>query len=523
MRKNPFTFKRVCISFFIIVITVASFYSITKIKKTIKLLKHQITKDNDNNQILRYQFYSNWYENNLRSELDFDIETANLSKWNTLSKKEQDVLYKRCQFAVDHAKNLYLSKGYQCIAKIQSFSDQFSDQLRSIKNISYGLDVAYTQENIDTLIDVLLQENKDLVLSNLKLSNNDLYQFFNGISSNEIEFLQKLLSLKVENLSAKVHYRLSMIYNLGRSSNLEISTPDLQKSVIELNYANKLANIKPINITNIAFVLDDNYAEHAAATIASALLNADLDSFYKFYCVMDPKTPISLEYQAKLGSMQNIRNYDIEFVTVDHSKIDMSAVSEIFYKQKIDKRYPFSLVYRLFFDKIFPNLSGLLSLDADLIVLRDLNVFNNLSKQYSISGTYDSYICNCLIRPDCNKILDHYINTGVNYFNLDTIRAGSISKIMEHKLNNTKCDIHWIDQDIINIVFLDHGMKYIPYRWNMWSKFINNEVKTLHHPFIIHYVIDKPWKKLKESELDDIDRVYFRYKGLTPWNKKDKE
>nr|WP_323811231.1 glycosyltransferase [Rickettsia conorii] len=109
---------------------------------------------------------------------------------------------------------------------------------------------------------------------------------------------------------------------------------------------------------------------HAGTVISSSLLNSDLDSFYRFHIVMNSNDPVSQESMEKLASMKYIRDYSIDFTTFPEKILNQALADK---KIKFTDNWPSSIMYRLYFDQIFPHLDSILYLDADIVVLRDLN------------------------------------------------------------------------------------------------------------------------------------------------------
>jgi lipopolysaccharide biosynthesis glycosyltransferase len=455
-------------------------------------------------------YYSRSYSSFRKSHLEFDLITSNLQNKDSLIYREKEALEKLCLFQIEEGiDRIYISKGYDCLSRLQARREDLAEEMRSIKNSSYALDIFYTKDYAQNLAETIVGEHK------IGVNKEDLGKYFTGRSEDEIPFLVKLVELKIPSLSAKARYRLSMIYLLGRSSYLEPSTPNLEKAVVELNSAIQLSSIKAKNVTNIAITINDQYAPHAAATLASALLNADLDSFYNFNFVMNVDDPISEDSKKKLGSMQNIRNYTINFIPVDSKMIPTDLIKNKFHTYE---KFSYMVVYRLFFDKILSKLDRVLYIDADLLVLRDLNYFNKIDmNNYFIAATYDWGVAN-VSRVGCNKDFpNQYINAGVIFFDLKNIRNHSAGDLLINAMLSTKCDLYFFDQDLLNIAFEDR-INYISHRWNYTRNMGNKVISNYYTKFILHYAAKpKPWDK-SLNELNDLDREYWRYRALTPYS-----
>lgn len=230
---------------------------------------------------------------------------------------------------------------------------------------------------------------------------------------------------------------------------------------------------------------------------------------------MNVDDPISEDSKKKLGSMQNIRNYTINFIPVDSKMIPTDLIKNKFHTYE---KFSYMVVYRLFFDKILSKLDRVLYIDADLLVLRDLNYFNKIDmNNYFIAATYDWGVAN-VSRVGCNKDFpNQYINAGVIFFDLKNIRNHSAGDLLINAMLSTKCDLYFFDQDLLNIAFEDR-INYISHRWNYTRNMGNKVISNYYTKFILHYAAKpKPWDK-SLNELNDLDREYWRYRALTPYS-----
>lgn len=169
-----------------------------------------------------------------------------------------------------------------------------------------------------------------------------------------------------------------------------------------------------------------------------------------------------------------------------------------------------------------PNLTSVLSLDADLIVLKDLSYFKTIDMtDYFVAGSYDAG------NPGhnelgCNHALPYfYINAGVMWFNLENMRNNKTEDCLINSLNNTVCSLSMFEQDIINIAFNDR-INHISHKWNHTPSYRSSTTNTNYYTkFILHYSGTKPWaggvEKAQIEQLDDIYKEYWRYRELTPW------
>ncbi|WP_341750389.1 glycosyltransferase family 8 protein [Candidatus Tisiphia endosymbiont of Sialis lutaria] len=511
----------------IIILCILGGYSYDKIK--IKKFSNDLVslQNNDNIQNGKISVvervsdyaYSRIYSNLRKNRFEFDMVVNDLNN-NFLTDERKDYIEKVCLFQIEEAVDrVSIAKGYDCLSRLQLLKKEKAELYRGIKNSSYSLDLLYKSEYALNLAHIIIKDHKEQIFSFIKdLKEEDLLKYFSGYMQDEVAFLNKLIALNIPELSAKAFYRLSMINILGRSSVLEKANIDLKTAVANYQRALNLSGIDANNVTNIALVINDKYAVHAATTIASALLNSDLDSFYDFYFIMDQEDPISIESQEKLSSMQDIKPYKINFINVDNNLLPIELIKSKF--KNCD--WPLLISYRPFFSKILPNLTSVLSLDADLIVLKDLSYFKTIDMtDYFVAGSYDAG------NPGhnelgCNHALPYfYINAGVMWFNLENMRNNKTEDCLVNSLNNTVCSLSMFEQDIINIAFNDR-INHISHKWNHTPSYRSSITNTNYYTkFILHYSGTKPWaggvEKAQIEQLDDIYKEYWRYRELTPW------
>jgi lipopolysaccharide biosynthesis glycosyltransferase len=469
------------------------------------------------NRLAEYAYARN-YSNLRRNQFEFENVLKELSH-EALTTERRDYIEKVCLFEIEEAiDRISIAKAYNYLSLLQRAKQEKAELYRAIRNNSYALDMFYKPEYALNLANIVIKDYEDKIFAaHTGLKEKDLLRYFSGYTKDEMLFLNKVIGLKIPELSTRALYRLSIIYTLGHASSREseINT-NLKQAVLMLNKAIALSGIKGTKIVNIVLVMDEQYAAHASTTIASALLNSDLDSFYQFHIVMDPDNAVSLESQQKLSAMQDIRHYKINFITVDHNLIPIELIKNRFQNCE----WPLLISYRPFLSTILPNLDSVLSLDGDILVLRDLNYFNTIDmRDYFIAGVYD--IGNPLAhnrndRQGCYHLLPYlYINSGVMWFNLENMRNNNAVDLLINALKNTTCALKYFEQDLITVTFHDR-INHISRKWNCAPA--HQDTTNYYTQFILHYIEKnaKPWLTPKE-EAKDFYKEYWLYRELTPW------
>jgi lipopolysaccharide biosynthesis glycosyltransferase len=326
-----------------------------------------------------------------------------------------------------------LAEAYNCLAQVDD------DVYTAIKNTSYALESFYDDKYVQNLI---------------KLIDND---------------------------PNRAMYRKSLVHLLGRESSLEPVNYDLEASAALQKQIS--VDFNPRKTIDVAFVLNDKYVDYAKTTIASILLNADLNSDYNFYIVMDPTDPISAQSQAELKAMSKLRPYKIEF-----REFPLTIIPD---EEVFNKITPKLFIFKALLENVFPDLDSLIVLDVDILVQRDLYTLQhqpNFNK-FILAGALSAQR---LGETNCN-FLYTYVNSGVLVYNLEMMRkTNNTQNILETFRDlgslSSQC-IAQPEQDALNILYSDQIL-HMSKRWNYIPAYPSN---TKCMPFITHYAGVKPW------------------------------
>jgi len=470
--------------------------------------------------------YKKFYSIMREDQFNFDLALEQLDS-ESLNSKDKARLEKICSFQVeDGMVRLEVAKGYDCLLRLYLDKNAtLIQQYKAIKNGSYGLDTLYTKKAAVNLAKLIILGYEDKVKKTLDIKNDDDFiKYLSGYTADEIVFLNSLIALNIPQLTAKCLYRLSLIHLLGRSSfNEKTMKADYKLATEEIQKVIKITGIKQDNTLDIALIINDKFAAHAGAVISSSLLNSDLDSFYRFHIVMNPNDPVTQESMEKLSSMKYIKDYSIDFTVFPENILNNDLAIR---KIKFPDNWPPLIMYRLYFDRLFPELDSILYLDADMVVLRDLNSFKTIDmSEYIAVGTIDTGFTYCInkVKNECNRnIVSSYKNSGIVFFNLKNMREKQSEYMILEAMKNSECKFSFPDQDLLNVAFHDY-IYPLSMRWNFMTHFDN--VSPYFSYFILHYAGLKPWttekQKLwetKQAELKEIEKYYWRYREITPWN-----
>lgn len=250
---------------------------------------------------------------------------------------------------------------------------------------------------------------------------------------------------------------------------------------------------------NICLSCDDNYAKYAGVVITSVLTNALPEDKLNFY-ILDGG--ISVENKDKILSLKNIKDCDINFVSIDENLFsDFKNITTHAY-------ISLPAYYRLKMASLLPDISRIIYFDCDVVVQKSLrNLFNIDMGEHALAGVSD-------VKKRMQKINPTYVNSGVLVMDLDNMRKQDLeAKFFEYTKEHYS-EIVCGDQEIINQVCKGE-IKLIDSKWNTQISNFSNRSDYTRNPYIIHYIgKNKPWQYASFSYRKDL---FYKYLQLSPW------
>lgn len=252
---------------------------------------------------------------------------------------------------------------------------------------------------------------------------------------------------------------------------------------------------------NIVFSSDNNYAQFMGVAICSIFENKKEDYLIDIY-VLDGG--IKEDNKIKLKVLEDRYNFKINYI-----KIDTDFFKDFFISRQITQ----ASYYRIIIPDLLPNISKIIYLDCDIVVINDIyELFNiNIDNYYFAAVDEENYIPEKFKKLKIPKY-EPYFNAGVMLINLDKWRKNNISKKLTEYIifMNNKLDAH--DQDAMNAVL--YG-KWLPIekKYNYMTSF-RHKYSSEENIHIIHYIEIKPWKYLS---INPFNKEYFYYLKKTPW------
>jgi lipopolysaccharide biosynthesis glycosyltransferase len=270
---------------------------------------------------------------------------------------------------------------------------------------------------------------------------------------------------------------------------------------------------------HLTWSTDRAYVPHTAASILSALRRQrDVEPVAH---VLHDRS-VTSEQLGELDRMIQDEGGEAHFVAVPHELTEGLPGWEYI---------PPTMWFRVFLPELLPDVSKLLYLDSDTLVMDSLDSLFavELASDY-VGAVSNVFQLDHLGRLDSLSIDDprDYFNSGVLLMNLDSMRRDATSvKLREFALHN-RDDLLWPDQDAFNLV-LGPRRKSLHPRWNAmnglfawpWSAYVYGVAATAAAraaPSIRHFegpTTNKPWHFACPWPHRD---EYLRARRETPWS-----
>lgn len=249
----------------------------------------------------------------------------------------------------------------------------------------------------------------------------------------------------------------------------------------------------------VFFASDDYYAPFMATAMVSILDNSS--SFFAFY-VLD--SGITIENKKRIENIKKIYDhFSIEYISIDIEKeFGHFPLHYDFHTLNVFSRYLIPIVK--------PDLDKVLYIDADIIVLGDLAELYCEDLGVFHLGAVPAY-SDAMFRHQIDLGLPYdnqYFNAGILLIDCKYFRDNNITDILIEETLRIKPDLQ--DQDVLNIHF-ENNYKILDCKYNVTQRMYEylknrsnqNVQNALDNPFIIHYIIKKPWA--------DLSAMYVEY------------
>ncbi|MBO9445971.1 DUF4422 domain-containing protein [Ruegeria sp. R14_0] len=285
------------------------------------------------------------------------------------------------------------------------------------------------------------------------------------------------------------------------------------KTCVEHKKRSNEASLTPINV---AFAIDEGYAEHAAASLHSVLLSAVQSERYHSYFFH--KGDLSKTSRQWLQDIADRYCANVSFIKV--------PVDDLRWLPMNRPHISLTTYYRLVMHKYLPdNVHRIIYLDADTLAIKPLEEL------------WDVNLDGCIIAaaPDEGGAAQNrrlklstkhkYFNAGVLVLNVEQLRVFDLKTQVLRAFEDRGEFITLQDQDLLNIIF-ENSAAPLDLKWNVNNRiFVKNELDPAYsddqaaaaakQPGILHFTDSKkPWHNTCYNPFYEL---YWFHRSSTPW------
>lgn len=255
---------------------------------------------------------------------------------------------------------------------------------------------------------------------------------------------------------------------------------------------------------SIFFACDEGFVKYTMVSIKSIMENASRDRHYHIYIL---HMGISEATRSRVTAMSD-SEFDIEFVDVSEQ---MKSIQD---RLPIRDYYSNTTYYRLFIPEMFPSIRKALYVDSDTIVAGDISQLydHKLGKMYA-GVCRDRVVAQTDILGEyTEKVLgikrDKYFNAGIMLMNCVQFRENNLLNEFFEMLH-VYLFVVAQDQDYLNLICKDQVL-YMEPKWN--AQIFGELACPLNEVGIFHYnMAAKPW----HYEDCRLSEYFWKYAKLT--------
>lgn len=269
---------------------------------------------------------------------------------------------------------------------------------------------------------------------------------------------------------------------------------------------------------HVSCAVEGSYVAHSAAMLHSALTQSS-DLEVAIHYLHGPELP--RRERDRLAGMVDGLGGSVSFVRVEDALTTGLPTRDFTLK---------ATWYRLFLTELLPEVSRVLHLDVDTIVLDSLEPL----WRTELAGNYVGAVTNVLERHHARRPQElgltgpnAYFNAGVTLLDLELMRRDGCGEALRALAAERGRHLLWRDQDALNVVLGERRLALHP-RWNLtnaivlfpWSVDVFGRkalAEALREPAVRHFEgpdLNKPWHYLCDRPMR---RAYFRHRRRTPW------
>ncbi|HIU88187.1 MAG TPA: glycosyltransferase family 8 protein [Candidatus Avilachnospira avistercoris] len=293
------------------------------------------------------------------------------------------------------------------------------------------------------------------------------------------------------------------------------------------------AEIKAIGM-DIVYNCDEKFIGYAAVSIVSLLENNREEPDIHIHILSNGISSASMERLSAMAA-----SYEAEDRRRSLSFLDIGDMEEMLRQRTGTEvsvgRFSYTALGRIFASELIKEVSRLLYIDSDTLVLGGLSELYGLS----LSGCLAAMAIEPTIYSEVKIAAglseeEPYFNSGVILMDAEGLRREHMAEKAVSYIRSSSGSFSFADQDILNHV-LRGRVKVMPQRFNFFSGYYYRSYESLirlypgfseggakedfkaakKRPVIVHFAGDeRPWI---EGNFCPYRRKYRSYKALTPW------
>ncbi len=249
--------------------------------------------------------------------------------------------------------------------------------------------------------------------------------------------------------------------------------------------------MKTKDTIHIAFAINDQFAIHLGAAIASLLTNAKSKNRINIYVLQQN---LNHSNRSNITQLKRLRtNTYIDLLEVDSSKFALLPLTS--------KAQTIETYFRLALPNILPEIDKLIYLDADVVVMGDIKeLWNQEMKDNILLAVEDpKYTSKNRHESLGMKMNSPYFNGGVLMMDLKKMRAFGLEQKVPNYVRKKFKILKYQDQDILNALF-ENYWRALPLSFNAYKhlcfkhgedEFFTYTQKDIllakKNPYIIHF------------------------------------
>ena len=250
---------------------------------------------------------------------------------------------------------------------------------------------------------------------------------------------------------------------------------------------------------HVFYFSDDGYAMPTGVSITSLLSNSGDDKI-NVHIVSFEDNKMSDENINKISSLKRIKDFDLDFVYFDKSKLNEFNT----------EHWSKGIIIKLYAAELFPSLDRVIWLDGDTIILKSLKELYNRKdlENHYLAGVDVHDIYNKYYNRKCN----YWITAGIGLYNLKEMRKDNIQEKLLASARQYSISHDWrkccggVEEFALTNGLPKDKVLVLPYEYSVMAYFHQKRMKNpinLDNCVMLHMTgPEKPWRKKDRKSIN---------------------